>query len=268
MTQTREILNRYSFILFVILTYAISWAVLLLTSDTNHIVAKFGPSIAGVLMALLLGGSVGLIELLKRIAIWNVHFKFYLIALLGPALIWALAVLIQSLLNGSAPVIELSNITVFASLFLTALFLGGGLGEELGWRGFALPQLQSKMSPISSSLLIGLVWGLWHAPVFVMADAERTGGVVALILFTIFAICLSLLFTAIFNSTRGSLLIPLILHGALNATENTFEQIFPVMQTESSYVFIYGGLILVMAVLLLIFRKRVGLGRIEIVKQA
>ena len=227
MSQLREFVDRYSFFFFVLLAFAISWAAFLITSDINFIVAKFGPSIAGVLMALIVGGIAGLRELLQRFAIWNVQIKWYLLALLGPALLWTLAVFIEALLSGTTPEIHLSNITAFVPLFLTALFLGGGLGEELGWRGFALPKLQQRMSPITSSLLIGLVWGLWHAPVFVWGDAARSGGVAALIFFTIFTICLSFIFTWTFNSTRGGLVIPVLLHGAFNATENTFEEDLP-----------------------------------------
>lgn len=249
-------INRYSILIFIFLAFAISWGTLLITSDMGSTIAKFGPSLAGVITIALVGGRLGILQLLKRLATWRVNVVWYGVALLGPSVIWLLALWIGYVTDGVLPEPDLTKLSAFIPLFLTALFLGGGFGEELGWRGFMLPKLQERLSPITSSLVIGLIWGAWHAPVFLFAGAERSGGLVSFVLFTILVICLSVIFTWVFNNSKEGLIIPLLLHASLNATENAFEQIFPAMQDSSGYTFIYGGLILLLALILILFRRR------------
>jgi membrane protease YdiL (CAAX protease family) len=99
--------------------------------------------------------------------------------------------------------------------FAHNLLLGGSLGEEIGWRGFLLPSLLRRMSPLAASIVLGVVWGLWHIPIDLHAGfvLHGLGAVVARV---VFAVPLSVLFTWFFVSTRGSLLISLLLHTSIN----------------------------------------------------
>ena len=107
--------------------------------------------------------------------------------------------------------------------FVRVLFLGGPLGEELGWRGFALPRLQGRHTALTSSVVLGLVWGLWHIPLYFVPgtgqyEITRSGNGVAFAIggAATWTIGLSVLFTWLFNQTRGSLLVVIGFHAAVN----------------------------------------------------
>lgn len=99
--------------------------------------------------------------------------------------------------------------------FAHNLLLGGSLGEEIGWRGFLLPALLRRMSPLAASVVVGVVWGLWHLPVDLTAGfgLQGIGAVVARV---IFAVPLSILFTWFFLRSGGSMLVALLLHTSIN----------------------------------------------------
>ena len=94
------------------------------------------------------------------------------------------------------------------------MLIGGGL-EEIGWRGFALPRLQAEYSALTASLLLGVVWITWHAPLFVVPGAIQTE--LNPLPFLIQGLALAVVFTWLYNSTRGSLLLVVLLHGTVNA---------------------------------------------------
>jgi len=99
--------------------------------------------------------------------------------------------------------------------FAHNLLLGGSLGEEIGWRGFLLPALLRRMSPLAASVVLGVVWGLWHLPIDFYAGfgLHGIGAVVARV---VYAVPMSILFTWFFLRTRGSLLVALLLHASIN----------------------------------------------------
>jgi membrane protease YdiL (CAAX protease family) len=104
-----------------------------------------------------------------------------------------------------------------------ALFLGGPMGEELGWRGFALPRLQRQTNAFDASILLGLIWGLWHLPLYFVSGtgqsemlADGTSPAFAIGGFIGWTIGLSVLFTWLFNQTGGSLIVVILFHAAVN----------------------------------------------------
>jgi hypothetical protein len=102
------------------------------------------------------------------------------------------------------------------------LLLGGPLEEELGWRGFALPRLQARRSAFSASVLLGAIWGIWHIPLYYVSGtgqhetAGAAGTAFAIGAFVVWTIGLSILFTWLFNQTRGSLIVVMLFHAAVN----------------------------------------------------
>lgn len=121
------------------------------------------------------------------------------------------------------PVVTFSLAGVVLTEFVRVLFLGGPVGEELGWRGFALPRLQQHRKALDASVLLGLVWGLWHLPLyFVLGTGQSeilsagTSPAFAIGGFLGWTIGLSVLFTWLFNQTRGSLIIVVLFHAAVN----------------------------------------------------
>ena len=102
-----------------------------------------------------------------------------------------------------------------AIAFSFNLILGGALGEEVGWRGFLLPQLLKRSSPLAASLLLGLVWALWHLPID-LASGFAVQGPLAIFARIFWTLPVSVIFTWLYLRSRGSLLVALFLHTSLN----------------------------------------------------
>lgn len=121
------------------------------------------------------------------------------------------------------------------AIYLAGAALGGGLGdwrlpegipgamlfmlvlgpvEEFGWRGFMLPLLQRRMAPLWAGLVVGVVWGVWHLPPFFLGGTVQSEW--AFMPFFFGAVALGVIFTALFNDARGSLLLPALLHFQVN----------------------------------------------------
>jgi membrane protease YdiL (CAAX protease family) len=127
------------------------------------------------------------------------------------------------LLGGRSPQVTLGTLGVLLAQFVRVLLLGGPLEEELGWRGFALPRLQARLPALDASILLGIVWGAWHIPLYFVpgtgqsetlaggADPGFTiGG------FVFWTTGLSVLFTWLFNQSSGSLLVAMLLHTSVD----------------------------------------------------
>jgi membrane protease YdiL (CAAX protease family) len=97
-----------------------------------------------------------------------------------------------------------------------ALFLGGPLGEEPGWRGFALPRLQSVHGPLLGTLILGPLWALWHLPLFFTPWNELT--LFNVVVFVLASTCLAIMYTWVFNNTKGSVLMAILIHATFNAS--------------------------------------------------
>jgi membrane protease YdiL (CAAX protease family) len=127
-------------------------------------------------------------------------------------------------MGGAAPVIGGSLAGVLVIEWLRVVFLGGPLEEELGWRGFVLPRLQASRSAWDAALVLGLVWGLWHIPLYLVPGTgqydgiggDLSAGAFTIGAFVVWTMGLSVLFTWLFNVTRGSLIVVILLHASVN----------------------------------------------------
>lgn len=175
-----------------------------------------GPSLAGLLMTLLLDGLPGLRRLAFQLTPWSVGQAWPLLAvcLILPLGVIFLPVLILAAVDASVPRPSWPGP---AYLFAAVIggFLGPGLFEEIGWRGFALPHLQRRHSALVSSLLIGLVWAFWHWPNFVIPSQPPPWW--HPLIFAPLIMALSVVFTWVYNSTGGSLFAVVLLHGTIHA---------------------------------------------------
>lgn len=145
---------------------------------------------------------------------------YYLVALLLFPAIWILGMLVSRVLGFDVPAFDWATVDVRLwggmGLFFLMNFIHGGLSEEPGWRGFALPRLQARFSPFTASLILGLLWAVWHAP-------ARFGGIEAksledTIVEWILIVFVTFLFTWLYNRTEGSVLATAILHPSMNTT--------------------------------------------------
>jgi len=210
------LLKQHTFIVFVVLAVLISWFPWY-TSGTGFLV--FGPSIAGVIVIAMTRGKEGLRDLGQRALRWRVGFRWWAVALFFTGLTMLLAIAINAVMGGGFPSFAFfrQEWYLIPVVFLITL-IGGPLGEEFGWRGFALPHLQRKWGPMVASIIIGSVWGLWHLPLFFQPDSIHAQmGLNLLPVYVSGAIFLSIIMTWVHNQTGGSLLVSgIILHNADN----------------------------------------------------
>ena len=116
---------------------------------------------------------------------------------------------------GALPGEPLRSVWIVLVVFAHNLLLGGSLGEELGWRGFLLPALLRRMSPLGASMVLGVVWGLWHLPIDLYAGFGITG-LGAILARIVFAVPVAVLFTWCYLRANGSLLVAILLHTSIN----------------------------------------------------
>jgi uncharacterized protein len=232
--MARSFVGRHQVLACVAVTFAISWAIwwgMALTSlsiaqppgAVLNVIALSGPSITAlVLSAVLGGGELG--RLLDGFSISRASALWVLVALLLPLAMIAVAIAISIVAFGApTPVITLALVGVLGREFVRILFLGGPLGEELGWRGFILPRLQARRTALGASLLLGLIWGLWHIPLYFVPGTGQfetvsggTSPAFAIGAFVVWTIGLSILFTWLFNQTRSSLIVVILFHASIN----------------------------------------------------
>jgi membrane protease YdiL (CAAX protease family) len=225
---------RHQVLAFVVLTFAISWAIwwgMALRSVTIattpgsvlNVIATAGPTIAALVMAVAIGGGE-LRRLIGGFSVSLVSGRWVLVALLLPQAMIVVAIAISVVTFGApTPVLTIAVAVALAREFVRVLFVGGPLEEELGWRGFALPRLQTGRTAFDASLLLGLIWGLWHIPLYFVPGSGQfetvsggTSPAFAIGAFVVWTIGLSILFTWLFNETRGSLIVVILFHASIN----------------------------------------------------
>ena len=220
---------------FWIIAYVIAWSIAFtfgvddeaIRANYSPIVAtnliylpKFAFTIAGVIMFFVTGQSN---EMWTRLFHWRVKWFWYALAYLGPALLYFTTAWISS--EGPlSPRFDSSTLWMLTfaaqSGIFAYFFFRGGLGEEIGLRGFALTRLQTRHTPLKASLIIGFWWGLWHLPAWLERD------VLSIVVTWLAVIAFSMIFTWFYNNTQ-SLPIVMLLHAALNSFDDVYENIFP-----------------------------------------
>jgi membrane protease YdiL (CAAX protease family) len=222
-TSTKDSRN---LIAYFTLAYAISWSIgvpLALGKQGiippilplwAHYFVAYGPMLSALFATWVSQGQPGLRELGKRMIKWRVR-PIWWIAALSPLIIGFVVVLILNLVTGS----EINLSTLGEVKFLPPLGIGAlvlwtltfGIGEEVGWRGYALPRLQKDRTALSATIILAVLWALWHLPQFfyLFDPAIAIGWVIGLFAGAI-------VFTWLFNSSSGSILIVAIWHGCFN----------------------------------------------------
>jgi membrane protease YdiL (CAAX protease family) len=221
------LLKQHPLAAFFGLTYGISWILwspLVISGQERSpeatlliISGGFGPLLAALVVTWIVEGGTGLSEWRNRIFKWRVDIRLYAFALLLPIVGAFSAFGLYLLLGGTTP----EGWTAppwFAYIiaFLFVLFLGGGQ-EEPGWRGFALPHLQAKTNPLIASLILGVLWAFWHFPLFFAPASSQSGNSLPFLWYMLHTVAITIVFTWLFNSTGGSVLLPMLLHARLNA---------------------------------------------------
>jgi membrane protease YdiL (CAAX protease family) len=215
----------YAFSWIVFIPYVLAeWGILTGNFTIFYIIHTFGPALAAIALTSVISGRTGLQNLRQRVRQWRASWPWYLFVLLGiPALV-ILGVIIQpgALMNHKGLT---TGLLLGYPLYYVATIFGVGLGEELGWRGFALPHMQSSLGPLWSSLFLGVLWSCWHLPDFLTASKGGGPGVgwttflTNFPIFTLAVVSLAVIMTWIFNHTRGSIFMAILAHASVDAPE-------------------------------------------------
>ena len=203
-------IKRHPLVAYFILAYALAWMLIPLMSVSLAFgfLALFGPALSATLITRVTEGPQGLRELWARVLLWKVNPFSYAFAILFPPFMILIEMGVAYLLG--TPVTFFTNGMI--GLATATLFVG----EELGWRGYALPKLLAQRTPITASLILGVLWALWHLPNFIFPLA----GVPALGPFPVVAVWIivqAFLFTWLYIHSKGSILIATLFHASINA---------------------------------------------------
>jgi uncharacterized protein len=236
----RTWLRNHSLLAYFLLVFGISWLLELpvtlsqsgiglfpytlpplLTSSSPGV--PLGPVGAAFLLTALLEGKPGIIRLLKRYIQWRVSLKWYLLILLGCPLLLTLTV-------SSFSIPHFQQLPAFLGSYLGHVLLVVLINwEEVGWRGFALPRLQKQVGPVWGSLILGVLWGMWHLPLLFIPEQSPVGHTITLALLVVFFLAIiakSVSFTWLFNNTNGSLLIATLFHAAASLNGHDLAYLF------------------------------------------
>lgn len=246
---------------FLALSFGLTWglaALLILFSEqlaaifgelsyTNplFILAVYSPGFAGVILVLWHHGVKGLGSFLRRLTLWRAPVAWWVFLILGiPALFYAGAALKGS---AGAPFPFSPWYRVLPAL-ATALLIGPI--EEFGWRGVALPLLQRKFAPVWAGLILGVIWGLWHVPAFLLSGTPQSAWSFGP--YFIGVVAIAVILTPMFNAARGSLLIPVLYHFQMN------NPVWPDAQPWDTLIFVVAAVIIVVLERGQMFRRDAG----------
>ncbi|MEJ2599057.1 MAG: CPBP family intramembrane metalloprotease [Anaerolineales bacterium] len=228
MTAITNWTKKHPLLAFFVLAYALSWVVeipLALKAQgviwigipfSTHYLAAYGPMLSALTVTGLTGGIRGLRELLGRMAKWKLNPGWWLVALapLGLYLLVAAALWLTQM--EPIDLAAMGQVDFLPAIGLAALpmwILTFGIGEETGWRGFALPRLQEGRSALHATIILWVLWALWHLPLFFYSyDVSILPG------FLIGLLAGAIVFTWLYNSTDGSVLMTALWHGTFNFT--------------------------------------------------
>jgi uncharacterized protein len=268
----RSLLARHPLTSFFLLAYALTWlgwspwflseaGVGLLPYDGgkletlwNTLGLVLGPTLSAFVVIGATEEREGVRRLLRRIVLWRVGLRWYAFIFLGiPAVILLSAAVMPGALASFEAAAVPSALVKFVVLGFVYLFIGGPVFEEIGWRGFALPRLQPLYGPLVASVVLGVLWGLWHLPLFLIPSWDTPhGSPLDVALFVVLAVANAIVYTWVFNNTKGSVFLAILLHGSASFSIATAYALFPVPAvTEGFANFVIGFAALALVIVVL-----------------
>ena len=219
--------NGWNLILFFVLAYALMWAcfwtVALRGIPTNSLaggaliyVGAFAPSLAAIALTSWTEGGVGVRALLARILRFDVGVRWYVFALAYVPAIKLTAAVIHRAAFGAWPRFGTEPLILIP--FAIAISTPVQAGEEVGWRGYALPRLAERFGLPAASVVLGVLWGFWHLPQFFIREADTYGQ--SFTLYVIQVTALSVAVAWLYAKTQGSLALVMLLHAAANNSKD------------------------------------------------
>lgn len=237
MTTVSALIKRHPVIAYFSLTFAISWGGVLIVVGPSGlpgtprqfeellptaIVAMLaGPLIAGILLMGLIHGRAGLRELLSRLFAWHTSVRWYAVALLTAPLLFTVILLALSLFSSEfLPLIVTTDDKISVLLFGVTVGLAAGFFEEIGWTGFATPELRRQYGVLPTGIIVGVLWAAWHLLVAFWGSGA-VSGTLSLTSYLLdpflFLTAYRVLMVWVYDRTE-SLLVAILMHASLTAS--------------------------------------------------
>lgn len=270
-------MRQHPLVSFFFMAYAFSWSILIpyilsqwsILPDTNIFTVFFalnafvGPTLSAYIMGRITEGKDGWLNMKKRFRRFKVGWPWYVFTLLGIPLVMLFGI---SILPGAMASFQgfPSGFPVKYIVYFVIIFFGGGpLGEEIGWRGFALPRMQARYGALRATLLLGVLWTFWHLPHF-LTTAQRGGPgsslsifYINLPIFMMLVMSSAIIMTWVFNHTKESLFIAMLLHTSIN-TFSLIVALFSAPIVTSTDLSVALGLGVLAIVILVFTRGKLG----------
>ena len=211
---------------FFVATYLVTWACWLAATRTPAAVPHgilfyigvFAPGLMAIVLTARVSGRDGVVALLRRLVDWQIPARWYVFAISYVFIIKLTVALVLRAATGTWPLFGQLPWYLMLAATLVSTLVGGQAGEELGWRGYALPRLAARFGLGAASVLLGVLWACWHLPLFFIAGTDTAGQSFPLYLLQVTA--LSVAMAWLYAHTRGSLLPVMLLHAAVNNTKD------------------------------------------------
>lgn len=216
-------------------------------SDLMGALRGYGPALAALIAAAVIYGRNGLKELWVKVSMWRIQRRLLALALFGPML-GSLVLLLIVYLAGVDLVLDLESVPLprLILIFFFFAILDGPVGEEIGWRGFLLPRLLERYGVIFSSTMLGLVWFVWHLPLYMATDRLELSLVIFLS-YLLNNVAFSFLHTWFFLRSGGSAFLAIIFHTAGNYFVFLPVKLFPNIEQSPITEPIYLGILVIAA---------------------
>lgn len=239
----------YALVPFLLVAFGLAWGILALFiflpdqmtelfgeltgQHPLFFLAVYAPAIAAFIGVAYYGGVGGLQRYLTRLLLWRCSWAWYAFLVIGiPLLFFSGAAMKRDLFTEPFP------FSSFQALATAMLFMAiKGPVEEFGWRGLALPLLQRKFAPFWAGLILGVIWGLWHFPAFLLSGTPQSAW--SFTPFFIGSVAISVIVTQLYNASNGSILLPALFHYQL------INPIWPDAQPYDTISFVSAAIIVV-----------------------
>jgi uncharacterized protein len=244
---------------FLFLVFALTWAFQIpwIASTEGWVTFDFPvpllfvmgwmPGLAAAIVTGATTGRAGVRSLLGRIFIWRVGLKWYAFPILGSAALWIAALALDPLLGGTGLQLPTFSMDLLLGALISLVLIFVINSEEIAWRGFAMPRLQTRHSALAASLFIGVFEGLFHLPYFFRSSSDQAAA--GLPVFVIGSMAGAVIFTWLFNNTRGSVLLVMLFHSFINM----WIEVFPAPAADQAIAqWSFNTLLVILAVVLVI----------------
>jgi hypothetical protein len=246
MSAFRQFVSRYQLALFCVLTYAISWSIVL---PLDGRIWPQGPTLAAIILLAIVAGRRGLSDLWQRVTRRRVRWIWYLVAP-GVVVAFHLGAFLLNLRFG-ATAINTSHLQSWSAvpLLLAQLLLLGGQWEEPGWSGYALPYVQKRFANralpglLIATLIVGAIRVVWHLPLFLYGHIPWYD-------FLLFSIAFQIIISWLYDRTNGSILIIMLFHLASNVVAGIMLPLFSGVD-QARYGWLFTALAWVIALVII-----------------